>query len=158
MRRTDREITDLQEIISILKQAQVCRIALSNSNIPYIVPLNFGFQPGNPMILYFHCAPQGRKLDIIRHNNRACFEVEVDTKIIAGNKACDWSMQYRSVIGSGRIEIVESGEEKIHGLNILMEHYAGGGTFNYNPKLLGRMVVLKLAVDEITGKEHLEGR
>jgi uncharacterized protein len=155
MRRTDREISDPKEILLIMKQAQVCRIAISDNNLPYIVPLNFGIQPGNPMVLYFHCAPQGRKLDIIRRNNRACFEVEINTKIITGKEACDWSMQYRSVIGFGRLEIVQSDEEKIHGLNVLMEHYAGDGPFEYDPKLLARMVVLKLIVEEISGKEHI---
>jgi uncharacterized protein len=155
MRRTDREIKERNEILLILKQAQVCRIALSDNDSPYIVPLNYGIDEGKQLLLFFHCALQGRKLEIISRNNRVCFEVEIDTKVITGYKACDWSMQYRSVIGFGHMEMIHAVEEKIHGLNRIMEHYAGAGTFEYNEKLLDRMVVLKLTVDELSGKEHV---
>jgi uncharacterized protein len=158
MRRTDREITDIQEILEVLKQAEVCRIALIDNDIPYIVPLNFGFETSNPLVLYFHCAPQGRKLDIIRKNNKVCFEVEVDTKIISGIKACDWSMEYRSVIGFGVIQILESMEEKIHGLSVLMKHYSDTAGFEFDPNLLNRTTILKLFVSEISGKEHITRR
>jgi nitroimidazol reductase NimA-like FMN-containing flavoprotein (pyridoxamine 5'-phosphate oxidase superfamily) len=154
MRRTDREITDLQEIFDIMKQAEVCHIALSDNNEPYIVPLNFGFEQGDSLVLYFHCAPQGRKLDIIRKNNRACFEVEVDTRVVTGKKACDWSMQYRSVIGNGKLEIVESEVEKIHGLTILKKHYSNEAHFEFNMSLLQRTAILKLVVTSISGKKH----
>ena len=42
MRRKDREITDFNEIIEIIKKCDVCRIALNDEDFPYIVPLNFG--------------------------------------------------------------------------------------------------------------------
>jgi uncharacterized protein len=158
MRRTDREITDLNEILAIINKAEVCRVALSDNNDPYIIPLNFGFEPGDPLILYFHCAPKGRKLDIIRQNNKACFEMETDICILSGSKACDWSMQYRSVIGKGLIEIVESEEERSHGLTVLMKHYSGADQFDFNTTLMERMVILKLVVSTISGKEHLSNR
>jgi nitroimidazol reductase NimA-like FMN-containing flavoprotein (pyridoxamine 5'-phosphate oxidase superfamily) len=154
MRRNDREIIDKQEILAIMKKAEVCRVAFSDNNEPYIVPLNFGFEPGNPLVLYFHCAPIGRKLEIIRRNNRACFEMETDTRIIPGKQACDWSMQYRSVIGNGLIEIVESEAERKQGLTMLMKHYAGETNVEFNMSLLKRTIILKLIVSEISGKEH----
>ena len=42
MRRKDRQITEFNEIIEIIKKCDVCRIALNDKDFPYIVPLNFG--------------------------------------------------------------------------------------------------------------------
>jgi uncharacterized protein len=155
MRRKDREIIDRESMLQVLKKATICRIAMSDNGIPYIVPLNFGFEAGSNLVLYFHCAPQGRKLEILRTQNNVCFEAEADTKVISGQKACDWSMQYRSVIGYGVIEEVKNEDEKVHGMNILMRHYAGDADFEYDPNLLKRTTVLKLTINTMTGKEHL---
>lgn len=55
MRRKDREISDFDEIIEVIKKCDVCRIALNDDGFPYVVPLNFGLdvQDGN-VFLYFH--------------------------------------------------------------------------------------------------------
>ena len=81
MRRTDRKISRTDEIESIIKKADVCRIALVDGNRPYIIPMNFGYEKSKPSKIYFHCASDGRKLDLIRKNNNACFEMDTDHKI-----------------------------------------------------------------------------
>jgi nitroimidazol reductase NimA-like FMN-containing flavoprotein (pyridoxamine 5'-phosphate oxidase superfamily) len=58
------------------------------------------------------------------------------------------------VIGSGTIEIVESEAERIYGLDILIEHYSGIKEYKFNKGMMDRMVVLKLIVSSISGKEH----
>ena len=155
MRRNEREIADPDEINYILKSGIICRLALSVDDVPYIVPLNYGVEFSNPLKLYFHCAPEGRKLEMLRKNKRVCFEIEVDTEIVGGKKACDWSMNYKSVIGCGKVEIITDKSQMVHGLDILMKHYAGEGDFSYSPKLLDRMYMLKLTVESMTGKSHL---
>lgn len=75
MRRKDREITDFNEIIEIMKKCDVCRIALNNEEFPYIVPLNFGLDiQGDQVFLYFHSAMKGKKLELIAKNHCAAFE------------------------------------------------------------------------------------
>ena len=63
MRRKDRKVTELTEIESIIQKADVCRIALIDDNLPYIVTLNFGYKSGKNPALYFHCANEGRKIE-----------------------------------------------------------------------------------------------
>ena len=64
MRRKDREITDKQDILEVMKKCDVCRIALHNGDYPYIVPLNFGLQVENDMpVLYFHGVLEGKKYE-----------------------------------------------------------------------------------------------
>jgi hypothetical protein len=87
MRRRDKEIKDPKILESILRKAAVCRLGLSEKNTPYIVPLNFGYRAN---CLYFHPAGEGRKINILKKNNRVCFEAELEVELIQAEKACDW--------------------------------------------------------------------
>ena len=79
MRRNEREIKDREEMEAIIQRAQVCRIGLSEKDVPYIVPMDFGYK-GN--CLYFHCASEGKKLDMIRQNSKVCFEIGIDHQMV----------------------------------------------------------------------------
>ena len=152
MRRNDREVKSQEEIRSIIKSSDVCRVAFADNNTPYIVTMNFGFVDGGIPLLYFHCAPEGRKIEIIRKNNYVCFEMDTDHVIYSGEKGCDWGMKFRSVIGYGRIFIAEGEAERIKGLNAVMEHYGGKGPFTYAGSVMKRTTVLRLEIEEMTGK------
>lgn len=60
MRRSNREIKDLTEIIDLMKRRYVCRPALNDAEYPYILPLNFAMETeGGIVTLYFHSASEG---------------------------------------------------------------------------------------------------
>ena len=66
MRRRDREITDREKMLEIVAECDCCRLGLVDNGEAYIVPMNFGFEDaGSALTLYFHCAAEGRKLDLI---------------------------------------------------------------------------------------------
>ena len=90
MRRKDKKITDRAEIESIILKSSVCRLALADQLQPYIVPLCFGYRDNT---LYFHSALSGKKIEIIKKNNRVCFEFDIDCEAITSDKACDWGMK-----------------------------------------------------------------
>jgi nitroimidazol reductase NimA-like FMN-containing flavoprotein (pyridoxamine 5'-phosphate oxidase superfamily) len=93
---------------------------------PYVVTLNYGFEwNGDLPVFWFHCAKEGRKIDLIRKNAAACVSVDVDHELIKGDKGCDWSMKYRSVVAEGEVEIVEDPAEQKRGMDVVMERYAG---------------------------------
>jgi uncharacterized protein len=152
MRRNEREISDIQVIEEIIRNADVCRIALANDNIPYIVSMNFGYSGGVKPSIFFHCAKEGKKLDMIRKNNYVCFEMDTGHQLYNGIKGCDWGMKYSSVIGYGNISIVTEKEAKKAGLNCIMKHYGGEGEHIYDEKVLGRTTILRLDIKEMTGK------
>jgi nitroimidazol reductase NimA-like FMN-containing flavoprotein (pyridoxamine 5'-phosphate oxidase superfamily) len=166
MRRKDREITDTSEKLEIIKNCKHCRLGLSDDNIPYVIPLNYGYSYGcngslpapdnGQLTLYFHSAKEGRKIDIIQKNNNACFEIDCDTKLVEGENACNYSYEFKSIIGFGKIEMVESAGEKITGLNCIMKHQAGKDIkFEYGENDLNSVLVLKMTVDEFTGKRKV---
>jgi nitroimidazol reductase NimA-like FMN-containing flavoprotein (pyridoxamine 5'-phosphate oxidase superfamily) len=126
---------------------------LVDNGLPYIVTLNFGYKPGTPAILYFHCANKGRKLDIIEKNNTACFQMDIDHELITAKKACGFGMNFKSIIGYGKIYKVINIQEKIEGLNSIMKQYTDKDSFNYEEKMLDATTILKLEIDELTGKQ-----
>lgn len=42
MRRSDREVTDFDEIVDIINKCDCIRLGFSSEPVPYILPLNFG--------------------------------------------------------------------------------------------------------------------
>jgi nitroimidazol reductase NimA-like FMN-containing flavoprotein (pyridoxamine 5'-phosphate oxidase superfamily) len=130
----------------------VCRIALFADGAPYIIPLNFGFEWENELRIYFHCANQGRKLDLIQANPRAGFELDVGHELVTGEKACDWGMKFASLVGDGTIRVVSDPAERKRGLDLLMVHYSFPGVPSYSDEMLRAVTVLCLEVREVTGK------
>jgi hypothetical protein len=149
LRRKEKEITDRNEIEAIIRKSQVCRLGLSDEGLAYIVPLCFGYDGNN---LYFHSAGQGRKIEILKRNNRVCFEFDIDTRIHSGKTACDWGMQYRSVIGYGTAGLIEEPNEKRQALDIIMGQYANGA-FDYSDKALKKTLIIKVDIRHMTGKK-----
>lgn len=155
MRRNDRELKEFAAIESIISKADVCRIALIDGDLPYIVALNFGYKPGNPSVLFFHCAKNGRKLDIIRKNNTVCFQMDIDHELVLANKACGYGMKFKSIVGYGKIYEVEDKAGKIEGLQYIMKQYTGKDDFTYDEKMLDVTAILRLDISEITAKQKV---
>jgi nitroimidazol reductase NimA-like FMN-containing flavoprotein (pyridoxamine 5'-phosphate oxidase superfamily) len=148
VRRKEKEISDRTEIEAVIHEASVCRMGMCDGSSPYIVPLCFGYAAET---FYFHCAAEGRKLDILAKNPEVCLELESGLALKPGVKACEWGMSYRSVIGFGRAERVEAPEAKRRALDLIMAHYAPG-TFDYPEAALAKIVILKVRVRSMTGK------
>ena len=149
MRRKDKEIHDRDEIEAIIRKSLACRLALSEDNRPYVVPLCFGYENNT---LYFHSATEGRKVEILKKNSKVCFEFDIDHQLVQDEKACKWSMNYRSVIGFGEGSLVEDLEEKRKGLDAIMKHYSGS-SFEYVEPTIESTLIIKVEIDSMTGKK-----
>lgn len=154
MRRKDREITDFDEMIKIMKTCDSCVLGLKDEDgYPYLVPLNFGLDvQGNQVYLYFHCANRGTKLDLIAKDNRATFEMDCDHNFILYEERMSCTMGFASVIGHGNIEIV-SDEDKFEALKILMRQYHAED-FKFNTDMIKVTTVLRLKVTDMIGKRR----
>ncbi len=150
MRRKDREVKDENTIRTIIRRATVCRIGLCENNVPYVVPLNFGYKDN---CLYFHSAREGKKIDMIRSNNGICFEIDIGSEIVEGDDACGWSIKYYSIIGFGKAFLVEDFEEKRKALDIIMEHYSNKSSFEYPEDAVNNTAIIKVKIESMTGKK-----
>ena len=151
MRKVEREIKDQTEVLAIMKEALVCRLGLSDEGAPYVVPMNFGL---GESCLYLHCAREGRKLDILRKNDRVCFEMDLLREIKQAQTACGWGARYESVIGFGRAVLVKDSYEKRAALDRIMEHYGARAPFSYEDDILAKTEVIRIDIESVTGKRR----
>jgi nitroimidazol reductase NimA-like FMN-containing flavoprotein (pyridoxamine 5'-phosphate oxidase superfamily) len=149
VRRAEREIKDRKTIEQILRRATVCRLGLCDGDRPYVVPLSFGYQDNR---LYFHSAPEGRKMEIIRKNPHVCFEMDLDEECVGAEVPCDWTVRYRSVIGFGTAHELEGVEEKRKALDVILVHYSDRD-YSYPPGALDKVAVVRVDVESMTGKQ-----
>ena len=150
MRRKEKEIKSKTEIESIINSGQVCRVAFSLNDEPYIVPMYYGYKDN---FLYFHSAKQGKKIDIIKKNNQVCFEIDINQNIINTGVPCNWKNSYSSVIGFGKAKLVENFNEKVKALNAIIDHYSPGTIYKFPKENVNNTAIIKIEIEEITGKK-----
>ena len=155
MRRKEREITNPEEIKSIIEEAKILHLALFDGAYPYVVPLHFGYDEQNGIpVFYMHGALEGHKLDLIRANPHVCIELECRIQLIeAGEKPCGYGSAYASVIGRGTAEILSEPDEKCEGLRLLMLHQTGR-EFAISETMASSVSVLRVTLDEISAKSR----
>ncbi len=149
MRRQEGEITSPDVVRSILHRGRLLYLAMVDEGRPYVLPLSYGYDGTS---IYLHCAPEGRKLDILRHFPHVCFTISVDEELVRGDRPCDCSFCYRSVIGEGTVHFVEGEDEKRRGLDALMGQYGGEGG-EYPAESLARTTILRIDVASLSGKQ-----
>jgi len=151
MRRANREISDQSAIRALMEEALVCRIGLCDDGTPYVVPMNFGLGEN---CLFLHCATEGRKLDILRRNDRVCFEMDFLREIKQGPESCGWGARYESVIGFGRAILVEDAAEKRFALDRIMDHYRAQEPYAYPDDILAKTTIIRIEIESLRGKRH----
>ncbi len=154
MRRKDREVTKVEEQLSILNDCKVCRIAVQDAQGLYIVPLNFGYSyEEGRLTLYFHSALSGRKIRAIEENGAVAFEMDCRHRLIEAEDACKYGYAFGSIIGSGTASIVQDTKEKQKALSLLMKHQTGKD-FVFGSRQADAVTVFQLDVAAFSVKEH----
>ena len=140
-------------IDSILQEAAYCIIGLSDNGQPYTLPMNFGFKENK---LYLHSFPDGKKMEILKVNNRISFGVTIKTELIKSEKPCNWGMRYMSVLGQGYANFLNDRKHKIDALNIIMEKYDDGTSvdenFEYDDATIDSTAVIMVEIRSLSGK------
>lgn len=152
MRRKDKEVTSRDWMADVLDRGVWIELAMADKEgWPYIVPLSYGFKDD---FIIVHGAREGKKIDLLKENNKVAFNVAIDTEVVRNEEnPSEFSMKYRSVSGLGIASFIEDLEEKREALKILMDHYRG-------PKepmaegMLKATAVIKIQITEITGKNN----
>lgn len=148
MRKAAREITERGELEEILARAEILFLALHDEPAPYVVPLTFAYAEG---AFWFHGAPEGTKLDLIRRDPRVGFSAVADARTVPGATACDFAATGASVVGRGTARIVADPGERRRGLDALMRRH-GMDRPAYRAESLARTCVVRVDVEELRGK------
>ena len=154
MTKRELQVTDPAQIRAILDAAKVLHLGLCVDNEPYVVPMNYGYtMEEGKLVLYLHCATQGKKLDMIRTNPRVFFEMDCDRMPFEGDKPCQYGLVYSSVMGRGTARIVDDVQEKIQAMTMLMKIQTGKD-FSFNDRLVSIVSVIRIDVTEYTAKHR----
>ena len=116
MRRKEKEITSKQELIDILNTTKYVTVAMCIENNPYLVTLTHGYDAKNNSI-YFHCAKEGKKIDILKQNNVVWGQALIDHGYVEGK--CDHL--YATIHFKGMASFVEDINEKEKALKIMIK-------------------------------------
>lgn len=153
MRRKEKEITDNGRIDEMIRGCDCCRLGFLDGDGVYIVPLNFGFAwEEGKRVLYFHGAPRGKKIDLAASGPRVGFEMDCGHRLVEGERACEYSFCYGSIIGSGTLRMVEDFDRKRAALNCIMAHYSGRDSWDFQEAAVRGTAVLRLEVDKLSCK------
>lgn len=151
LRRPEKEIKDKKEIETILRETEIGRLATSNDNQPYVVPLTYAYHDGKIII---HGAKKGKKMDNISTNPRVCFQAD-QSQIIPSDSPCDYTYRYRSVIADGTARTIRDPAERARALRLLVEKYAPESGERITTELIDAyddMAVIEITIDTMVGK------
>ena len=152
MRRSDKEVTDPSELVKPLKEAAYITLALCMENVPYIATLSHGYDEANNRI-YFHCANEGKKVDILRANPVVWGQALIDGGYQQGS--CDHL--YHTTQFRGVVSFVEGFEEKRRALEIMVRQLDDNPEDiierQVQPGSVSKVLIGRIDVVEMTGKK-----
>jgi len=152
MRRSRQRLAE-EESLSILKKHTHGILALCGKDgFPYAVPLSHVYHQNS---LYFHCAMDGYKIQLIQENPHASFCVVDQDEIVPE----EFTTYFRSVIAFGDITCLENEEEKKAALQLLGQKFAPGRENALNKEIasgISHTNILKMEIHNLSGKEALE--
>lgn len=147
MRRKDRMITK-EKALAILENGQWGVLStVSAGHEPYGVPVNYCVIDG---CIYFHCAPEGMKIDNITANPGVSFCV-VDHAVVLADR---FAVRYASCIVAGVASEVFA-QEKQAALEGLIHKYSRDFVpqgMKYIEKLRDHARVFRITVESVSGK------
>ena len=153
MRRKDREITDANAIETFIKEEQILRVAFYDEGDIYIVPVYYGYTCENGQyVFYFHGAKAGRKYELTQSNPTVGFEIDGKYQLLEGDIACDYSAHFQSVVGTGKLSLIEDKTDKVKALNTIMKQTTGNGEWSYENEMLEAVAVFRLDVEKMSCK------
>ena len=121
----------------------------------YLVPLNFGFtNVQGRRTFYFHSAPEGHKIDLLRQAKTVAFELDCGCAVTPGTTACSHSANYRSVMGQGSVRFLETRMDKRAALTEIMRQNTGKDDWTFPDEAVDRVAVFALEVQTITAKQR----
>lgn len=156
MRRKDREINDVEVIKDILDMCRTACIAMIDHDMPYVIPLSYGYEmKENGFILYFHCAKEGRKIDILKRNQKVCVTIFREGEPLFAETPCNSGYYYSSIVGNGVVEFIEDLVGRQHALSKMFAHQSGKNV-KFTEEQADSVCVFQIVVRDYTGKRKVK--
>jgi nitroimidazol reductase NimA-like FMN-containing flavoprotein (pyridoxamine 5'-phosphate oxidase superfamily) len=108
------------ELREVLRSQVLCRIAFHDDDYPYIAPFQYLYLDD---ILYFQFSNYGRKIKLLKRDNRVCVEIESYTADLS---------QYSFIVLRGKLIEVTNSKERAK----VIKHIAETGRNRFSPQFL----------------------
>lgn len=151
MRRKDKE-RDAAFAFDVLNTCDFATISMVTKGCePYAVPISPALLNG---AIYFHCAMEGTKTDVLRANPKVCVSAARDVVPFAPR----FTTEYASAIAFGFAIEVTGEAEKIAALRAICERYAPSNMADFDGAIersLKRTAIWRIDIESITGKQKV---
>jgi hypothetical protein len=144
-------IQNREEIDQIIRTCKTCYLAMSDNDLPYVLPMNFALD-GNSVIM--HSAQSGRMWETLKKNQNVCINWIIgedlawqDVKV-----GCSYRVKSKSVLVEGKVEFVDDFDEKTRCMNLIMGQYSDR-EFKFSKPAIENVGIIKVAIEKITAKE-----
>lgn len=151
--RRKRQVLALEQCDGLLASGSNATLAVvGDGGWPYAVPVSYVYSGGK---IYLHSAPTGHKVDAIRRCDRVSLCVIGQDQVVPE----EFTTYFRSVIVFGRARILESEADCLPALRLLGRKYSPGDEAGLSAEISknkGRLVVIEITPEHISGKEAIE--
>ncbi|GAE34821.1 pyridoxamine 5'-phosphate oxidase family protein [Halalkalibacter akibai] len=160
MRRSMMACHDQERINQFLTLTRIGFLGFSNE--AYVVPLNYIWYEGT---LYFHCANEGRKIELINEHPSICFTVCEEYGTLVDPQPANTDTSFFSVMIFGEAKEVNNLKEATKALQVMLEKYVPGYyptplaekyVERYRSSLGSPVVLYKVSPTKLTAKENAQ--
>ena len=154
MHKEARRISDKEMLCAVLDLSRYCVVALHDEPYPYVVPMNFGYVWEEKLVVYFHMAIEGHRIELIKKNPNVSINVcsFLDRRGFAPFRKENHDYRSVSIFGKAEIILPDNEEEFLKGMSALNVHNDRPPATEMIPIFKNRLFVLKVTADIVTGK------
>jgi nitroimidazol reductase NimA-like FMN-containing flavoprotein (pyridoxamine 5'-phosphate oxidase superfamily) len=155
-RSKERAASDREVLHEVLREAMFCHLGVIIGGDPVVLPTAYGvdLDRGPDGTLYVHGSVAARSV-VAAPGQTICVTVTQVDGLVLARSAFHHSVNYRSAVIFGTPRLVTDPDEKLHGLNVIVDHLVPGrskGSRPPNRKELAKTSVLALSLTEASVK------
>jgi nitroimidazol reductase NimA-like FMN-containing flavoprotein (pyridoxamine 5'-phosphate oxidase superfamily) len=141
-----------EEMEKIIDEAQVCYVGMAEANHPYVLPMNFAYEPG---VFYLHAAPEGHKLEVLNGNPEVCLNINTGNELFHRHKevGCSWGMKFKSINAFGKAIRIDDYQEKYRIMQLFMIKFSGE-SYEFSEPSIRNVAIIRIDVEKMTGKVY----
>ena len=150
VRRQDRLLDELRadELLATAEYGILSMVTPEGNG--YGIPLNYVWDKAQNVV-YIHCAPEGRKLNCLKHNPHVSFTVVGRTKVVPDK----FTTNYESVVLTCKAHLRLPADERMAALELILDKYAPEDKvigLKYAQKSFHRTEIIRLDIVSASGK------
>lgn len=144
-------IENREEIDAVIRACKTCYVSMCDDNVPYILPLNFGYD-GETIIL--HSAQHGRMWETLKNNPKVCINWTLGEELAWQDvqMGCSYRVKSKTVIVEGTVEFIEDFDAKVKCLVDVMAQYSDR-EFKFGKPSVMNVGIMKVHIDKLSARE-----